>query len=138
MPLIIRARKQDELSGTFQRLSTWFLFLDTRASLFGLGDHDSLIYSIGDEGELAAAVNASKNVLREEYSILYPEEECIRDKFSVPLILRILEIMVIFREISRHTEQSDDNIKVCIMEKINLQSKVCTCSRCVFVHATTF
>jgi hypothetical protein len=125
MPNIIRSRKQNEVGGTFQRISTWFLYLDTRASLFGGGDSDLLIYSIGDEKELAEAVNASQTVLQEEYSLLYPEEERARDTLSVPLILRILEIMVIFREISRHTELADDSVKTLIREKIDLQHKVC-------------
>lgn len=124
MPTIIRSREQSKLSGTFQRLSTWFVYLDTRASLFGLGDKDVVIYSIGDEAELSLAVSASQTVLQQEYSFLYPEEERTRDKLAVPLILKILEIMVIFREISRHTKVAEDNIKADIRQKIDRQSKV--------------
>ncbi|KAF4635769.1 hypothetical protein G7Y89_g2317 [Cudoniella acicularis] len=123
MPTIIRSRSQSQLSGTFQRLSTWFIYLDTRASLFGLGDNDVVIYSTGDEAELHEAVSASQSVLQEEYSFLYPDEERTRDKLAVPLILRILDIMVIFREISRHTEPTDDNTIALIRQKINQRKK---------------
>jgi hypothetical protein len=125
MPTIIRSREQSELSGTFQRLSTWFVYLDTRASLFGLGDKDVVIYSIGDEAELSQAVSASQTVLQKEYSSLYPEEERSRDAIAVPLIFNILKIMVIFREISRHTDEADDTVKSGIRQKIDQQSKVC-------------
>jgi hypothetical protein len=80
----IRLRKQSEQSGTFQRLSTWFLYLDVRSSLFGLGDNDIAIYWFGDEPEIAEAVSASQNVLQHEHGFLYPEEERARDKLSVP------------------------------------------------------
>lgn len=123
MPTIIRSREQSQLSGTFQRLSTWFVYLDTRASLFGLGDTDTVIYSMGDEVELSNAVSASQTVLQKEYSFLYPEEERARDKLAVPLILKILEIMVIFREISRYTKLADDNMISRIRQRIDLQSK---------------
>jgi hypothetical protein len=125
MPTIIRSREQNELSGTFQRISTWFVYLDTRASLFGLGDKNVVIYSIGDEEELSQAVSASQTVLQNEYSSLYPEEERSRDTLAVPLILKILKIMVIFREISRCTEVADDKLKTSIRQKIDQQSEVC-------------
>jgi hypothetical protein len=125
MPTIIRSREQNELSGTFQRLSTWFAYLDTRASLFGLGDKNVVIYAIGDEEELSEAVSASQTVLQKEYSSLYPEEERSRDTLAVPLILKILKVMVIFREISRHTEVAEDQVKTSIRQKMDQQSEVC-------------
>ena len=124
VPALLRCRDVTELSGTFRRLSTWFLYLDARASLFGLGEEDCITYTIGNEPELVDAVHASRDVLREEYSMLYPDEEHERDEIALPFLIRVLKLMAIFREISRHNALADESTRIRIREMIDVQKKV--------------
>jgi hypothetical protein len=122
--ILVQSRGHDyEMSGTFLRVSTWFCFLDCRASAFGRGDA-SIIQTIGGETGLVQAMGNSNNFLREEYIMLYPKEEVERAKYHSPLLATILSLVAIFSDISRNYDNASDSLKSRIRLDLDEQKKV--------------
>ncbi|KAH7025665.1 uncharacterized protein B0I36DRAFT_293256 [Microdochium trichocladiopsis] len=71
------------------RLSTvaamWFCYLDARTASFGMRA-TSILQAMGGESGMVQATGATKDLLRSEYSPIYPSQQQQRDEVHLPLL----------------------------------------------------
>jgi hypothetical protein len=98
------------MGGVRSRVATWFCFFDAKSSLFqarqpagGL----SVIDAIGSEQGLVDALHASRNILNDEYSAIYPKEGLKHDQDQLPLLEIMLRLMALLHRMSRYDASVD-------------------------------